>query len=200
MDDSVQAAMQRWPDVPAVFGWLSLTARGLWQIHPDGGAAQGAPGEAITNTQLIAFINRNYLADDSGRWFFQNGPQRVFVDLALAPHILRLDDAGQGLMSHTGQPVGHVHHWWLDTDGVLLASTDLGAGAVLDRDLARLVDGLTADDGRSLADHLDAGRPPQGSWVWRWPCLPEPAPLSSLAAGEAATQLGFNLAPRPHSG
>ncbi|MGB3277244.1 MAG: DUF2946 family protein, partial [Castellaniella sp.] len=30
MDDQVLAAMARWPNVPAVHGWLSLTARGQW--------------------------------------------------------------------------------------------------------------------------------------------------------------------------
>ena len=34
------------------------------------------------------FIARNYEADEHGRWFFQNGPQRVFVDLELAPLVL----------------------------------------------------------------------------------------------------------------
>ena len=59
MDASVQDAIARWPDVPAVFGWLSLDPRGRWRLHPQGQAAHGGAGESITNTQILGFINRN---------------------------------------------------------------------------------------------------------------------------------------------
>ena len=39
---------------------------------------------------LVAFIERNYLCDERGAWYFQNGPQKVFVALAYAPWIVRL--------------------------------------------------------------------------------------------------------------
>lgn len=85
MDDDVKAALVRWPNVPAVAGWLSLDGRGRWHLHPQGDAAEGGPGESITNTQILAFIERNYEHDDQGRWFFQNGPQRVYVRIDAAP-------------------------------------------------------------------------------------------------------------------
>src|SRR3546814_12269321 len=46
MDENVIAAMARWPDVPDVFGWLSLTERGQWRLHPQGAALLpvGSPG------------------------------------------------------------------------------------------------------------------------------------------------------------
>src|SRR5690554_3244989 len=155
MDDSVLAAMKRWPDVPAAYGWLSLTARGEWHIHPEGSALRGEPGEPIVNTQLVAFINRNYQSDADGCWYFQNGPQRVYVHLSLAPHILRLSDDTSDLVSHTGAQVAAVQHWWLDQAGRLWAQTDLGPGVILDRDLAAVIEKLTAASGQTLSDLLE---------------------------------------------
>ena len=40
MDDIVKQAMAKWPDVPNVYGWLSLDRRGVWRIK----------GDAVTNT------------------------------------------------------------------------------------------------------------------------------------------------------
>src|SRR3546814_16941226 len=87
MDEQVSAAMARWPDVPDVYGWLSLSERGEWRLHPQGDAllpqhcAPGAccsPGEAISSTTILQFMNRNYAVDDAGQWYFQNGQQRVY--------------------------------------------------------------------------------------------------------------------------
>ena len=44
MDQSVLDAVKRWPNVPAVYGWLSLTARGEWKLHPLGDAQSGGAG------------------------------------------------------------------------------------------------------------------------------------------------------------
>ena len=59
MDDIVLRGMAKWPDVPAVFGWLSLNRRGQWLIK----------GERISNPGVTAFIGRNYEHDEQGRWF-----------------------------------------------------------------------------------------------------------------------------------
>ncbi len=161
MDDQVLAAMARWPNVPAVHGWLSLTARGQWRLHPHGrgwGAPDEEPGEAITSPQIIAFIGRNFQADDAGRWFFQNGPQRVYVRLDGAPWILGLETDAQGrplLRTHAGLDYGPVTHWWLDPEGRLYAQAGQGAGLVADRDLARVLDTLRTADGRPLDDWLE---------------------------------------------
>ncbi len=86
------AAIAKWPDVPACYGWLSLDRRGDWRLQ----------GERVTHRGLIDFINRQYAGDETGCWFLQNGPQRVFVSLAATPWIFRND--GDRLASHTGQP------------------------------------------------------------------------------------------------
>ena len=71
MDEVVLRAMAKWPNVPAVYGWLALDRRGNWLIKR----------ETIANDGLNAFISRNYLHDEAGQWYFQNGPQRVYVEL-----------------------------------------------------------------------------------------------------------------------
>lgn len=90
MDEAVLRAVARWPNVPAVAGWLRLDRRGRWLVR---NAATDA-FEPITNPQITAFIGRNYERDDRGRWFFQNGPQRVFVELDYTPWIVRLSADG----------------------------------------------------------------------------------------------------------
>lgn len=145
MDDFVLAAMARWPNVPEVYGWLSLDRRGRWRIK----------GEVVSNAALVAFIGRNYDVDARGGWYFQNGPQRVFVALEYTPWILHLVAPGR-LETHTGLPVAQPRHAYLDEEGNLLIGlgNDLGSGAIgliSDRDLAMVIEGLTCADG-SAAD------------------------------------------------
>ena len=95
MDDIVKQAMAKWPNVPHCYGWLGLDARGNWYMRDDKVQAQGtfaqAKGSLLKHDKLIAFINRNYLSDDNkqspaaGQWYFQNGPQRVYVELEATP-------------------------------------------------------------------------------------------------------------------
>lgn len=50
----------------------------------------GLPGQVIEHTALKEFIDRNYACDSVGRYFFQNGPQRVFITLTSTPWIARI--------------------------------------------------------------------------------------------------------------
>ncbi len=162
IDDAVRAAMARWPDVPAVHGWLRLDRRGRWLL-----VDRGAPGfdetlhgagSPITNPQIVAFIERNYLRDAQGRWYWQNGPQRVFVDAAPAPLVFRVlgEAPRQGLVAHTGERVGRIDRVAADDEGNLWLATDLGPGIVDDRDLAALA--LESDEAHSPAeDRGEAG-------------------------------------------
>jgi len=139
MDHDVIAAMAKWPNVPAVFGWLSLTARGEWRIR----------GEPIGNAAIRAFIGRNYAADAQGRWYFQNGPQRVYAALELTPWVYRVDAQGC-VAAHTGAvPAACLHAALLD-DGHLLLATDLGPGVVDDRDAAWCLRAVTDFTGLPL--------------------------------------------------
>jgi hypothetical protein len=141
MDETVRRAMAKWPDVPAVFGWLSLDARGQWRIRD----------ERIGNRLLNEFIGRNYDADPHGRWFFQNGPQRVFVALALTPWVLRLDMASR-LVTHTGKAIREVRNGWIDPEGVVVLDTDLGAAVVDDRDMDAFSAQFSDPDGSPLTE------------------------------------------------
>lgn len=126
-DDAVLRAMDRWPDVPQCFGWLGLDRRGCWRIR----------GALISHRRALDFLSRHYRADDAGRWFVQNGPQQVFVDLDYTPWIYR--HAGAACFdTHTGITAGPAHGAWLDEDGNLLVETAAGVGLVDDRDLAGL--------------------------------------------------------------
>ena len=104
MDDIVKQAMAKWPNVPHCYGWLALDARGIWRMRDEAAQRAGAPGDKLTNAALVGFINRNYPHDERGCWYFQNGPQRVYVNLEATPFIARTDPA-QGLVLHTGQPL-----------------------------------------------------------------------------------------------
>jgi len=132
LDEIVLAAIAKWPNVPAVFGWLALTARGEWRIR----------GERIENSAVRDFISRNYAVDPQGRWYFQNGPQRVFVELEVTPWVYRLAP-GQPLTAHTGARPRALASAALLDDGRFLLATDLGAGVVDDRDAALLLRAVT---------------------------------------------------------
>lgn len=198
MDQSVKDALARWPNVPAVHGWLSLDPRGRWRLHPQGQAADGGPGEPITNTQILEFINRNYAHDKAGRWFFQNGPQRVFVRLDAAPYVLRLTDDSRALITHTNAAVESVSGWRLDDEGQLYALTPLGAGIVLDRDLPPLLEKLKAEGGAPLLDAM-AEQAPEQSAAAGWPGVYAAAPLQSIARRDVPRLLGFEPNPSADS-
>ena len=150
MDESVISAIERWPNVPAVYGWLSLTARGQWRLHPDGKAMFGGEGESISNPQILSFINRNYASDQHQQWFFQNGPQRVYVRLDAAPWIIEADDSTGNLRTHTNVTVTAVSELLVDTTGRLYLQTELGCGLLMDRDLPRFIEHWHTTDGQTL--------------------------------------------------
>jgi hypothetical protein len=141
MDEIVARAMAKWPNVPFAYGWLALDGRGRWLLK----------GDPITNPGVVDFIGRNYSADERGRWHFQNGPQRVFVTLAVAPWILHLDGDGS-LVTHTGVPAGAVREAWLDETGQVILVTTVGLCALIDRDLGVLVQCLQDAAARPLDD------------------------------------------------
>lgn len=137
MDDSVIRAMAKWPNVPCVYGWLSLDRRGHWRLR----------GERIGHPGAISFIGRNYVCDEAGKWYFQNGPQQVFVELEYTPWVLFSDSQG-GLQTHTGLIVESLREVWLDDEGSLIVCTEYGAGLVCDRDLGDVLGRFQCADGR----------------------------------------------------
>ena len=195
MDDIVKQAMAKWPDVPTVYGWLALDARGQWRLK----------GDVIGNPTLVAFINRNYEHDAQGRWFFQNGPQRVFVALACAPFVLRVSgEAPPALETHTGASVRTVRGAWFDETGVLLLDTERGVGSVDDRDLERLLPCFTDAAGHVLdedaialrLEQLQAGSTAELRFEYRGASVA----VGTVATDAVAAQFGFVHDPQPAAG
>lgn len=142
MDDIVKQAMAKWPNVPHCYGWLGLDARGNWYMRDERTQAHGAfgsggvqaKGSLLTHDKLIGFIARNYEADEQGRWLFQNGPQRVYIELELTPWVWRLG-ADFSVRSHTGR-VATARTCWLDEQGRVYLDTDIGFGLIHTMDVA----------------------------------------------------------------
>ena len=137
MDDIVKAAMAKWPNVPNCFGWLGLDARGNWYMRDDRVQAAGtfpaSKGSLLQHEKLIDFIQRNYAPDHAGQWYFQNGPQRVYVELESTPWIWRLQPDGR-VLSHSGTPV-QVQESLLDEAGKLYLAAPIGLGLVHTQDM-----------------------------------------------------------------
>lgn len=134
MDALVARSMAKWPDVPAVYGWLELDRRGQWRIR----SASAASGfERITHAGLRDFIARNYQSDAHGRWFFQNGPQQVFVRLAYTPLVVRYED--DRLVDQCGRAVV-ARATYLDDEGSVLIEGGIAVALLDDRDLERYVE------------------------------------------------------------
>ena len=190
MDDTVRAALAKWPNVPDVYGWLQLDLRGGYRIRNDG-LAGGARFAPIGNATLAQFIGRNYLCDARGCWFFQNGPQRVYVQLALTPWVFRLDGDGT-LVTHTGRAATHVEALMIDEQGTPILVTDAGTGALDDRDLGAML-GLLIDAGGRTAAYEDVlswlASPVDGALRFRF--AHSHVPVTSVVRAELPAQAGF---------
>ncbi len=115
-----------------MFGWLSLDRRGNWLLK----------GETIGNAALRDFIARNYEADARGRWFFQNGPQRVYVSLVYTPLVVHF--AGDKVFDHCARPFT-TREAFQDDEGSVLLVGERGVALLDDRHLARFSEEMPAD-------------------------------------------------------
>ena len=184
MDDIVKQALARWPNVPHCYGWLGLDARGNWYMRDDAAQAAGpfaglsaagtreSKGSLLKHEKLIEFIQRNYACDALGQWFFQNGPQRVYVELEITPWVWRITATAQSKFSvaaHDGQRA-QVKSCVQDELGRAYLDTDIGFGLVHTQDVEH------------VADALEAG-------LW---------PLLEIHSGELAGQFGYIASPAQH--
>ena len=160
MDDIVKQAMAKWPNVPHCYGWLALDARGGWRMRDEHAQQANLPGDRLNNAALLAFINRNYAADERGCWYFQNGPQRVYVNLETTPYVARTDPV-IGLVLQTGEALGPVEHAYMTASGALIVQSGAKLAQVDDRDVAQLLaamemDGVAVGD-EALIKWLETG-------------------------------------------
>ena len=150
MDDIVRAALKKWPQVPACYGWLGLDARGDWYMRDDRVQAAGSfpqvKGSRLLHEKLREFIHRNYESSADGAWYFQNGPQRVYVELEAAPLVLGVQRQGDGyaVQAHTGADAGAVQGAWVDELGRLFLQTAAGLGLVRSLDMDAAADAVAA--------------------------------------------------------
>jgi hypothetical protein len=194
MDDIVKQAMAKWPNVPDCYGWLALDARGAWRMRDERAQHLDLPGDKVQQVALLAFINRNYGADERGCWFFQNGPQRVFVNLEATPYIARTDPT-LGLTVQTGAAIVPGAAYLTGTgslivvDGAIVAQVD-------DRDVVQLLEKMTIDgahaDDEAVMAWLD-GKAGALSLELRGASIP----MQRIAGAQLATQFGFVRLPQP---
>jgi len=177
VDEIVKAALKKWPTVPHCYDWLALDARGQWFMRDErirrAGPFPRVKGSLIRHEMLLQFIHRNYESDAQGCWFFQNGPQRVYVELEAAPLVWRVrwdDDDTLRLQAHTGEDAA-AQTAWVDQHGRLFLHAARGFGIVHSQDM------------------LDAARAiEQGVWS------PQPLPFEAMPE-----RFGYVLKPEPAS-
>ena len=197
MDEIVLRGMAKWPNVPAVYGWLALDRRGNWRIK----------GERVANPLVTEFIGRNYSRDSRGCWFFQNGPQRVFVDLGYTPWIYRIaspDGAPLALEVHNGSRVAAIGGAWIDETGAMLLQTEHGIGTIHDRDLESLLPHLVDAGGQPLSDDaldelmetLQQGTPAPLRLQYHDARIP----VEPIASSDVPRRFGYVAQPEPPGG
>jgi len=195
MDDVVRQAMAKWPNVPHCFGWLKLDARGHWRMRDERARHLDLPGDKIAHPALLGFINRNYTHDEEGRWYFQNGPQRVYVDLELTPYVVRTDPVA-GFITQTGATLDEISQAWLTQEGQLVLASGTIVAALDDRDAAAVLATLSV-----------AGRAASDEEIMEWLDGSDAAglvfshdgndlPLQRIGADKLAGQFGFVTHPR----
>lgn len=176
------STIAKWPNVPASYGWLSVDRRGNWRLQ----------GEPVTHPGLAAFLSRNYGCDNTGRWFVQNGPQRVFAALDYTPFVLRLEVDGR-VTAHTGTDVDGVQSVHLDDEGCVLLNTAKGVGLLDDRDLANFIASCCRDDG-TPANDVDFFDVMSGAFLglfWRG------HHVQPISRDEVPARFGFDPNPSP---
>jgi hypothetical protein len=197
MDEIVIRAIARWPNVPSVYGWLRLDRRGNWLVKSRAERDGALLFERISNRAVIEFIGRNYEQDGAHRWYFQNGPQRVFVTLDYTPWVYRLDDAGAGFLTHAANAPRTLEAVFLDDSGSLLLKTELGIGVLLDRDLSAVLERLSDEGGRPIERLLEEVAQGAEAHVM---LHGNTVPIASVRSADVPGRFGFVPRPMPRQG
>lgn len=197
MDEIVKQALAKWPNVPHCTGWMLLDRRGGWRMRDEAAQAAGAPGTPVRHAALLAFIGRNYEADATGQWYFQNGPQRVYVELAYTPWVVRLACGADGrlkLTDHISNAFEPAETWLDDAGGVLFREACPGGrvAALHDHDLDLFADQATLDNPPDTAETATH----HGTFHWNDGA---DLPLRTIARDDVPAHFGFVASPAAHS-
>lgn len=200
MDEEVLRSLIKWPNVPDCFGWLTLDRRGQWRMVDEFAQQNQLPDQLIQHAALNEFIARNYASDQLGRFFFQNGPQRVFITLAATPWIVRIiPNAERAKLITQWKPstalsdengniyiVGLVHQTlYQDLNNQQFKTIEQSTVALLhDHDLD-----LFSELAQLREETCSFG----GSWDWHG----EKLPLDPIHSEELSQRFGFIKQPKP---
>jgi hypothetical protein len=198
MDDQVLRSLMKWPNVPDCFGWLALDRRGQWRMRDEFAQQNKLPGQVIQHIALNEFIARNYASDELGRYFFQNGPQRVFISLDATPWIARIIPSEVGLKltnqcSQTIKPTaalsdekGNIYIVG-SIDQTIYSSNESSQFIKSDRQAIALLHDHDLDHFSELAKLREEACSFGGSWVWQGQQLP----LDPVHSEELASRFHF---------
>lgn len=216
MDELVERALARWPNVPAIAGWLKLGTQGEWLL-----TGPVEEGLSISHPRILGFIARNYACESDGRYYFQNGPQKVYVHLAYTPWVYGLYPAspasvegGLMLVSHTGL-IDVPQAIYSDEQGRVLVLGSLGIGLLKSSDMDLFAQHLAQANplqGDELVHRatwvvpqLDPSQPTNTRIAWRYApgVLPGPThlelPVQTLSSTKAPALFGFEPNPKVNS-
>ena len=193
MDEQVLRSLVKWPNVPDCYGWLALDRRGQWRMRDEFTQQNYLPGQVIVHQALNEFISRNYARDTQGRYFFQNGPQRVFITLDATPWITRIIPSEQGTQlltqcqtkldptSALSDENGNIYIVGKITQ-TIYEDSDRGKFSIQDAESIALLHDHDLDQFSELASLREEACSFGGSWDWHSMQLPlDPIHSSELA-------------------
>ena len=206
MDDQVLRSLMKWPNVPDCYGWLALDRRGQWRMRDEFAQQNHLPGQVIKHAALNECIARNYACDEFGRYFFQNGPQRVFISLDFTPWIVRITpgELGSNLINQcnlTMEPTaalsdekGNIYIVGNVDQMIYSATTDqISQFTKIDSQTIALLHDHDLDHFSELAKLREETCSFGGSWVWQDKQLP----LDPIHSDELAPRFNFITNPLP---
>jgi hypothetical protein len=196
----------KWPNVPDCYGWLALDRRGQWRMRDEFTQLNNLPGQVIEHTALKEFIARNYACDAVGRYFFQNGPQRVYITLAATPWIVRILPSNKGLnfinqchqnMDPAGALSDEKGNIYIagNLNQIIYNSSDRKNGQFTERNsqTIALLHDHDLDQFSGLAKLHEEACSFGGSWVWQGKQLP----LDPIHSEELASRFHYIAKPQP---
>lgn len=206
MDDQVLRSLMKWPNVPDCFGWLALDRRGQWRMRDEFTQQNHLPGQVIQHVALNHFIARNYACDELGRYFFQNGPQRVFITLDATPWVSRIipSEEGSQLLTQCNNALdpdsalsdenGNIYIVGKVSQTIYESNSDKRDQFIKrDSQTIALLHDHDLDHFSELAKLREEACSFGGSWIWQGKQLP----LDPIHSSELASRFNYIAKPQP---